>query len=314
MFKSTKKIKIQAADSNQRIDVFLTSKITELSRSAIQKLIAANQVFVNKKPINKHYNLKTEDIIELKTEQIKAVLKPTKTEKKLPAIEIIKKTKDFIIINKPAGLVVHADSAHTMADTLIGQVIAIYPKIKKLGDNPLRPGVVHRLDNDVSGLMVIAHSQPMYDHLKAQFKARKIDKEYTALTHGVITKDEDEINFPITRKKSGFMAAVPKGTAGREATTKIKVVKRYHHYTLIKARLITGRTHQIRVHLAAYGHPIVGEKIYISKKPKKMKIQGELNRLFLHSTKLCFTDLAGVKNEFTAKLPNKLESLIKKIK
>jgi len=314
MFKSTKKIKITAAEANQRIDVFLTSKLAEFSRTTIQKLITARQVLVNKKPANKHYKLKIDDVIEVKPEQIKARLEPAKANKKLPEIKIIKVTKDFVIVNKPAGLVVHADSAHSIENTLIGQVIDIYPEIKKVGDNPLRPGVVHRLDKDVSGVMVIARSQAMFDHLKSEFQARKVVKEYLALAHGVINNDEDEISFPMTRKKSGFMAAVPKGSNGREAITKIKVVKRFLHYTLIKVQLITGRTHQIRVHLAAYGHPIVGEPIYISRKPKKTKIQSALDRLFLHASKLSFNGLNGKKNKFSAELPKQLDNILQKLK
>jgi len=314
MLKSTKKIKVKADESKQRLDVFLTAKLAGFSRAAIQKLVVAKQILVNEKPANKHYKLKTDDLVEIKPEKIKKILEPAKIKERLPEIKIMKETKDFVVVNKPAGLVVHADSAHSLKNTLIGQVLDIYPEIKKVGDNPLRPGVVHRLDKDVSGIIVIARNQAMFDHLKSEFQARKVDKEYLALTHGVINKEKDEISFPISRKKSGFMAANPQGSNGREAVTKIKSAKIFLHYTLIKVLLITGRTHQIRVHLSAYGHPIVGEKIYISKKPKKTKIQGELDRLFLHASKLGFTDLTGAKKEFYSDLPKELSSLLEKLK
>ncbi|MEI7452385.1 MAG: RluA family pseudouridine synthase [Candidatus Falkowbacteria bacterium] len=230
--------------------------------------------------------------------------------------EIISETKDYLVINKPAGLLVHGGIG-IVGETLVDWLTKKYPDIKNVGEDPMRPGIVHRLDRDVSGLMVVCKNQETYDSLKAQFQDRTIKKEYTALVYGKLSKDEDEIDFPIKRATAGFkMAAVPKNFADhsddkiRHAVTSISVIKKMVNYTLLKVNIKTGRTHQIRVHLFAYGHPIVGDNLYCTRITKLKNLKNKLDRVFLVSTELEFNDLEGVRQKFQAPLPDSIAKFL----
>lgn len=300
--------KIPSQHKNKRLDKFLTLKLKNLSRSQIQKLIKQGNIQVNnKKAKSVHQFLKIGDKV-----QIKSTITDAKTKNELKpqfALKIIAEEPDFIIVSKPAGQVVHPDSKHK-AGTLAQEIVKKYPKIAKIGENKLRPGIVHRLDKDVSGLLVIARTQEMFEHLKKQFKQRTVLKEYTALVHGAIKRSEGIIDFPIGRaKKGGKMKAVPKLSLhqgakihlqdnSRDAYTYFEVIKRYQHYTMLKIKIKTGRTHQIRVHLNAYGHHIIGDLIY---RPKTLKFYQKNDRIMLEATKLGFRDLDGKKRVFQIK-------------
>jgi len=234
---------------------------------------------------------------------------------------------NYLVINKPAGLLVHG-APHIKEPTLVDQLLKKYPKIAKVGDDPNRPGIVHRLDKLASGLMVIAKTQQSFNDLKEQFQKRTISKYYTALVYGKIERDEGEINFPIERSAKGHrMAAKPstvkgeKNEAGRNAFTEFTVTKRYINYTLIKVKIKTGRTHQVRVHMSAYGNPVVGDDLYGTKKTKEKntrlrKKQEKLNleRIFLVANELEFADLKGKKKNFKINLPENLEKLLEIVK
>jgi 23S rRNA pseudouridine1911/1915/1917 synthase len=227
---------------------------------------------------------------------------------------------DVLVINKPTGLLVHG-SEHIKEETLADQLLVEYPHLLKIGEDPTRPGIMHRLDRLASGLLVIAKNQASFESLKEQFQKRKIKKYYTALVHGKIIKDEDEINFPIQRSTKGFkMAAMPatihgaQNLNGRQAKTLFEITKRYINYTLLKVRIKTGRTHQIRVHLAAYGHAIVGDDIYGTKKNKEKNKKLGLNRIFLVAHELEFKDLHGDIKNFKIELPIELKELLKNVK
>lgn len=247
--------------------------------------------------------------------------------------EIIFEDDNFIVIDKPAGLIVHGAPGiddETLADLLIAK----YPNLAEVGEDILRPGIVHRLDKDVSGLMVIAKNNESFLHLKNQFKDRDVNKTYLALVHGAVSKDYDDINFSIKRAKSGYkMAALPlnvddllirrspksrdKGNiAGhfkaKEASTSFEVIKRYINYSYLEVTIKTGRTHQIRVHFSAYGHPLAGDDLYSTKKSKAKNKKLNLNRVFLMASKLSFTDLSGDKKEFSLPLSKELESFLPK--
>jgi 23S rRNA pseudouridine1911/1915/1917 synthase len=228
--------------------------------------------------------------------------------------------ENYLVINKPAGLLTHGTDKIT-EESLADLLIKEYPSLENIGEDKTRPGIMHRLDKLASGLLVIAKTQAAYDDLKAQFQKRKIKKIYTALVFGKIAKDESEINFPIQRSAQGFkMAALPmsyKGTAmgaGREAKTLFWITKRYINYTMLKVRIKTGRTHQIRVHLAAYGHPLVGDDVYGTKKTKEKNKKLGTDRIFLVADELEFTDLSGEKKSFKIHLPTELIKLLEKIK
>jgi 23S rRNA pseudouridine1911/1915/1917 synthase len=234
--------------------------------------------------------------------------------------QIVLETEDFLVINKPAGLLVHGGPG-VVGETLVEWLLQKYPSIKNVGEDPARPGIVHRLDRDVSGLMVVCKNQKTYEHIKEQFQNRTIKKEYTALVYGKILKDDDEIDFPIKRASAGYkMAAVPKNFADhhddkiRHAVTQIEVVKKLINYTLLKVNIKTGRTHQIRVHLFAYGHPIVGDMLYFTHTTKLKNLKNNLGRIFLVSTHLEFNDLSNERQSFKVGLPDDLTKFLETIK
>ena len=229
-------------------------------------------------------------------------------------IKIYKETDEYIIVEKPAGLLVHkSDNPHDPKENLADIIAKKYPEILGVGE-PKRPGIVHRLDKNVSGIMVIARTQKMLEHLKKQFQKHAVAKEYLALAHGKVQADEGEINFKIARsKKTGKMSALPlnsDNTSAKQAMTEFLVLKRYANTTFISIIIKTGRTHQIRVHLNAYGHPIVGENLY---RPKSLKSNIKLDRIFLHSHKIGFTDISGSYVEFESPLAESLQNLLESV-
>ncbi len=230
--------------------------------------------------------------------------------------EIIKKTKEYIVINKPADVLVHG-AEHIKEDSLTEAMLKDFPELAKVGEDPMRPGLVHRLDKLASGLMVIARTPESFWNLKEQFQKRTTDKFYTALVFGAIKKEEDDINFPIKRSAKGFrMAAIPgtvdgeKNEEGRISATHFEVIKRYKNFTLLKVKIKTGRTHQIRVHMAAYGHPLVGDDLYSTSKTRIKNKKLGLKRIFLVADRLEFTDLKGERKKFEIGLPAELENFL----
>lgn len=318
------KFTISSAEKGQRLDKFLVKKLPDQNRSQIQKIIKAGGVLINNKKPTIHQFLKKNDVININVAQVSVPELADKTARgkfKLPAqvsvpelrLNIITEKNNYIVINKPAGLIIHEASGH-QEPTLVDIILKKYPQIAKVGEDPMRPGIVHRLDREVSGLLVIAKTQDMFDHLKKQFKGRQIKKEYTALVYGVPQKPEGEISFNIDRSETidYKMAAVPTHEErGRKAVTEFEVIKRLGNYTLLKIKPKTGRTHQIRVHLNAYGLPVVGDLVY---KPKKLKTKIKMDRIFLHAHYLGFNDLDGKWKDFTISLPAKLEDVLAKLR
>lgn len=249
------------------------------------------------------------------------------------APQIIFEDDDYLVINKPSGLAVHG-GGNIKEPTLADWLISYYPLIKTVGDDPTRPGIVHRLDKDVSGLMVIAKNQASFNNLKSQFQEREINKEYLGLVYGRLETDGDSINFPIKRASQGYkMAALPLNAAdlltrrsprgrdqgnmagifkAKEASTEFKVIQRFINYTLLKIKIKTGRTHQIRVHFFAYGHPLVGDTLYHTTKTKAKNKKLNLGRVFLVAAHLSFKDLNGVTRDFKIDLPIELAAFLPK--
>lgn len=306
-----------------RLDVYLAQELG-ISRAKVQKMIEADQIFLNEKlPRKAGDSLKYGDMIEIK----EAVVKPEIIEAKkeeinyFPLIQIIKETDEYLVLNKPAGLLVHpteANETHTLAAWLVEK----YPDIKKVGEDPVRPGIVHRLDREASGLLVVAKTQKMFKHLKSQFKKSEIVKEYKVLVHEVVEKDFGEIDFLIDRGPDGRMVSRPKiddlslrhvtkVQPGKTARTEFTVETRFINYTFLNIRIYTGRTHQIRVHMFAYGHPVVGDMLYYNKRFKKYS-RG-LDRLFLHAYHLAFTDLKKNVVDTEIEIPKELQQFLKNI-
>ncbi|MFA5051898.1 MAG: RluA family pseudouridine synthase [Patescibacteria group bacterium] len=319
------KITVDNAQDGQRLDKFLTEHWPDKTRSQIQKLIRSGAVLVNGEVPSVHHFLKERDIIEINQPQPVAAARVSRqetqsqNEKNSPTPEpaIVAETADYIILHKPAGLLVH-EGAGEKEPTLVDWLLKKYPAIVKIGEDPARPGIVHRLDREVSGLMVVAKTQAMFDHLKEQFRNRTIKKEYTALVNGHPAKEEDEITFNIDRSETTDfkMAAIPtSGTdnRGRHAVTAFEVVKRYAKYTLLIVRPKTGRTHQIRVHLNAYGLPIAGDLVYCPTKLRQ-KNRLSLNRIFLQATQLGFNDLNGLWQQYSEKLDPELQLFLHSLK
>lgn len=323
------KIIIEKEAHGERLDKFLMSQNLDISRSKIQKMIKAGLITVNEKKVSPHCFLKENDIVEFdiskKDEEIpsdttkKPNLSNTKTEELFKKIEIIHEAKDYIIINKPSGLIVH-DGEGVKEKTLVDYLLKKYPELKKVGEDNSRPGIVHRLDKEASGIMVIARNRDSFYDLKEQFQKRKTKKYYSVLVYGQITKDEDEINFPIARSSSGKMAALPylvKGEVnkkGKKALTTFRINKKYINYTLLDVNIKTGRTHQVRTHMAAYGHPVVGDNVYSTKRTREQNKKLNLGRIFLVAKKLSFVNLNKEEVEHEIELPEELEELLKKIK
>lgn len=223
-------------------------------------------------------------------------------------IPVLAATADYIVINKPAGVVAHQSEIHSAPDTVVNGLLAMYPDLADVGDDPLRPGLVQRLDQDVSGVMVVARTAVMFEHLKQQFKQHRPEKQYTALVHGRFAQLDGDIRFPIARSARHYtkMAARPDAT-GKPAITKYTVLKQYPHYALLEVTIVTGRMHQIRVHLNAIGHPVVGETVYV---PKRFHSRLQPGRLFLHAEKLRFALPNGEYVQYQAPLPPELQAIL----
>lgn len=323
MKKISKKIKF-TEPVTKRLDVFFTEKY-KISRSQAQKMIEENNILINGKISTKTgHPLKTGDQIMVES---KPIIKPTKIEaekedKKTKAklkIKILAETKDYIVVEKPQGLLTHSTNKNE-SDSLAKILVKKYSELKKVGDDPKRPGIVHRLDKEASGILVVARTQKMFDHLKNQFKNRTIEKEYLVLVHGKVVKDWDEIKFPIERSRNNDrMAALPstlRGEAnlsGKKSLTEFWAEQRFVNFSLLRVKIHTGRMHQIRVHLLAYDHPVVGDPLYFQKKQKD-KWDKVCGRLFLHCIHLAFLDLNNERQEFKSELPTELVNFLTLLK
>ncbi len=295
--------------TRQRLDIFLTTELSKISRSQIQKLVKLGQVRVNAKTVEVHHWLKTGDIIEYTT------AKKTKADPQTKRSLVVKfEDDDVVVIDKPSGLLVHPTQRNE-ADTLIAVLLKEYPQLKKFHD-PIRPGLVHRLDKDVSGLMIIALNPKSFVSLKSQFQDRTIDKKYTALVHGKVLKSVGEITTSLKRdKKTGLTKALSAKLAhdeiseAREAITHYEVKEQFVNYTLLEIKLITGRTHQIRAHMQSIGHSIVGDTLYITGDIRKKK-KVFLPRPFLHASSLQWQQLDGTTKKCTSPLPPDLKKFL----
>lgn len=317
---ASKKIIVDEESTGIRLDVFLSDKLG-VTRSQAQKMLRQKQIELNgKTPKKLGEQVKDGDKIALVQEvKILPAKKPSKkiSEETEPMVEpqIIAETPQYIIVNKPSGLLTHPTEANEKT-SLSGWLVKKFPAIKKVGDDPVRPGIVHRLDKEASGLLVVAKTQKMFDHLKEQFKARTINKQYLVLVHGRVERDWETIDFPIMRSETAErMSAMPRTVRGlptdlgKEASTEFEVEKRYVNFTLLKVTIHTGRMHQIRAHMLAYNHPVVGDPLYFQKKQKRVW-DNKCGRLFLHSAKLGFTELSGETVEFESPLPKQLENFL----
>jgi 23S rRNA pseudouridine1911/1915/1917 synthase len=230
--------------------------------------------------------------------------------------KIISKNKDYLIINKPAGLLVHRsvlnrEDIHPEEKTLTDWLLKKYPKIKNVGDDPEnRPGIVHRLDRETSGVMIIPLNQKTFEYFKKNFQKHEVKKTYLVLVYGTVRSDRVVINKPIGIKSGTTKRSVHSSKMSKDAITELEVVERFElkgqGLTLLRAYPKTGRTHQIRVHLASIHCPVVGDKLY----GRKNDMFPEIGRQFLHAEEIEFKDMNGKELKFRAGLPTELKKLL----
>ena len=305
--------KISPKEAGQRLDIWLAVRFHDKSRHWLKKEIQAGRVLINEKEAKPSKKLKENDTVEV---NLKEPL-PFKLEadQKIK-IKTVYEDENFVVIDKQPGISVHP-AAPPRNDTLVNGLLAEYPEIKNVGDRPeIRPGIVHRLDKDTSGLMVVARNQKAFDLLKGQFQKRQVEKKYLALVSGHPKKNSGVIENFIGRSLSsptkqtvvGKKASFKQNFLKRIAKTAFEVKKRLGGYTLIECRPKTGRMHQIRVHLKFVGLPIVGDQKYGLKKEKLGK---KLKRQFLHAQSLSFYDLENHKISLESPLPKDLRKILK---
>ena len=290
-----------ADTAGERLDVFVARMIPELTRSRVQRLIASGHIAVDGQPSKR--------ALRLEPGQRVAVDIPPPVSDRAEAEEIplavIFEDADLLVVNKPPGMTVHPSPGHRTA-TLVNAILAHCHDLSGIG-GVLRPGIVHRLDRDTSGIIVVAKNDAAHNALARQLKERSVEKTYIALVEGTPRPPEGAIEAPIARdpRNRQRMAVID---GGRDAATAYRVIERFRGMSLLEARPKTGRTHQIRVHLAAIGHPIVGDRVY--GKPSPL-----VDRQFLHASRIAFTHPhSGERLEFEALLAEDLARALERLR
>ena len=320
---------VEPQSAGIRLDLFLTRCLPDIvkgegfSRSGIQKLIAEGQITLNGKPAKASARLKTNDLVAIK------VLPPKKSTLVAEpiALNVIYEDDDCIVINKAPGIVVHPAAGRT-GGTLVNAILYHCPNLQGIGGES-RPGIVHRLDKDTSGVMIIAKRMPAFQQLARQFKERRVKKEYLALVRGKLKTDHGIINRPIGRHRSDRkrMSSIHALPRKKEATTEWRVEKTFRRsdeagescwFSLLRLKPLTGRTHQIRVHLADLGYPLVGDRLYGRRRPcvavkdANLSAAGLFPRQALHAERLSlFHPRTGAPMEFYAPLAEDIASLLR---
>lgn len=295
-----------------RLDAFLASQIEGWSRARLQRLIEAEDVLVNGKPAKASHKLREHDELEV---ELTSPTTTSFTPEAIP-IEIVYEDDTLVVVNKPAGLVVHPAAA-IHSGTLANALAYHFQQLPNASS--VRPGIVHRLDRDTSGLLVVAKTESALENLSDQFRARTVYKSYVALVHGRVQSDSGRIEQPLARDPSNrTRMAVVRG--GRSALSIYRVNRRFNRFTLLDVELKTGRTHQIRVHLAWAKHPVVGDETYGAGRDNTVldpRLKSQIRRLkrqFLHAEKLAFTHPAtGERVLFQSPLPPELSDLLMEI-
>jgi len=283
-----------------RLDKYVCHQLPELSRTRVQKLIAEGYITVNDQVAKPGLRLNIGD-------RLRVIIPPTPPSRLVPEtmpLNILYEDDDLLVVDKPAGLAVHPAPGHP-SHTLVNALLSHFPHLADISDS-LRPGIVHRLDRDTSGVMLVAKNSLAQADLAEQFKARSVAKAYLVLVKGQLTPENGIIEAAIGRdpRNRKRMAVV---AGGREARTEYRVVKYIGDYTLLEVMPETGRTHQIRVHLSAIGYPVVGDKVYGVKSP-------HLSRQFMHASRLGFKlPSSGEYVEFKSELPPDLAQALEDI-
>lgn len=301
---------VQKREGSQRLDKFLAQKFPKYSRAHLQKNIKAGLILVNGKISEPRHHIKDGDEV---TTQIQPVVKVDLKPDPSIALKIIYEDADLLIIDKPSGLVVHA-GVKNPKNTLVNALLAHCPTIKNVGDEPdLRPGIVHRLDKDVSGVMVVAKNQKTFLDLKNQFQERKVKKMYVCLAWGKFKAKQDKIDLPLAQnpKNPRKMVVVrnledPLYPKAQNALTEYKVIEQFDKTAYCNVYLRTGRRHQIRVHFKSQGHPLVNDPLYGERRQTFLGT----GRIFLHAASLGLRSPSGEYLYFLSPLPATLKEIL----
>ncbi|MGQ9627601.1 MAG: RluA family pseudouridine synthase, partial [Anaerolineae bacterium] len=296
-------ISLKANEAGLRLDKYIAGQLEALSRSAAQKLIKEGNITVNGQIVRPSYLVEKGDFILICLPPEPEGLRP----EAIP-LDILYSDENIIVVNKPSGMVVHPAFGHRQG-TLVNALLAHFPELSLPENEKDRPGIVHRLDKDTSGLLVVARNEKARRDLQAQFKERRVEKKYLALVEGRLSPPQGRIEAPIGRdRRQRKRMAVLKD--GRPARTSYHVLEYFSQHTLLEVTPETGRTHQIRVHLAFIKHPIGGDRVY---GPRRQKL--ELERPFLHAFLLGFHNPSDGKYvEFRADLPPELQEVLEKLR
>ena len=295
--------KLVADLENMRLDAYIASKKENISRTNIQRLIEEGSILVNGQKKKISYKVQIGDNIEINIPEAKE----TDIKAEDIPLEVVYEDSDIIVVNKPKGMVVHPANGNPDG-TLVNAIMNICKGSLSGIGGEIRPGIVHRLDKDTSGLLIVAKNDLAHINMSTQIKNREVKKIYIALVKGNINENEATINMPIGRStKDRKKMAVRK--EGKEAVTHFKVLKRYGDYTLLKIKIDTGRTHQIRVHMAEIGHPVVGNMVY-SKGKNEFGVEGQM----LHATSLDFKHpITGKEMHLEADLPEYFKNVLNEL-
>ena len=298
-----KKLTAASGDSGQRLDLFLAERVPELSRTRIQELIREGNVRVDGGVAKASHRIAAGETIEM---EVLARPGLEALPEDLP-LNLLYLDDEFVVVNKTAGMVVHAGAGHSRG-TLVNALLHRLGNLSAAG-GALRPGIVHRLDRETSGAMVVARNDRAHEHLSEQFRSRNVQKIYVALVHGKMPRDSGTITLPISRDPRRRTRMTARASKGRHARTDWRVIARLDRCTLVEAVLHTGRTHQIRAHFAAIGHAVVGDTLYGA--PRILRVGARnlpaLERNFLHAARIGFSHpSSGVWVEVRAPLPSEL--------
>uniref|UniRef100_UPI0006D2AF92 RluA family pseudouridine synthase n=1 Tax=Clostridium sp. NkU-1 TaxID=1095009 RepID=UPI0006D2AF92 len=292
-------------EAGVRIDRYLSGQCQDISRSYLQKLLKEQSVLVEEKPVKSNYKVNAGDRISLTLPEIR---EPEIMPENIP-LDIIYEDKDIILINKPKGMVVHPAAGHYSGTLVNGLMSHCRSELSGI-NGVMRPGIVHRIDMDTTGVLIVCKNDMAHNSISEQLKEHSITRKYAAIVHGVLKEDEGTINAPIGRHPVDRKKMSINEKNGREAVTHYRVLEHFKQFTYIECQLETGRTHQIRVHMASINHPLLGDLVYGPAKCP-FRLQGQT----LHAGVLGISHpRTGQYMEFTAPLPDYFEELLRKLR